>query len=394
MTDWTTLLVPEYVVWVNSDGEVVSTETRAGSATPATPAPVVASSSSSTTVAVSTESLPLVSSTIPPAPSYTASPPNRDGPSNTAAPAELEPSTTPAPISSEPAPPPPQPIPITSSTSSLAAPSPESEESGAGLIYGLAYDILKGNPGQCKTPDEVSAEIAYFKSNRFTHIRIYDVDCNQVNMVTSAAAANGLKVIISISNLATLSDSLRLLISEAGSNLDTIDTVAIGNEHVNGGGAVEDVVSALGYARSYLASHGFTGSIVTVDTCNAILANPTLCGEASDYVAANCHAFFDPNVSSSGAGAWVAGQASELAKACGGKRVVITESGWPWQGQANNLAVPSISDQQAALKSLNAAFQTDEIVLFQAFDTPYKQLGAFGVEPYFGISYLTGGQAS
>ena len=393
MTDWTTLLVPEYIVWVNSNGDVVSTETRSGSATPAIPAPVVDSSSSSIAVALLTKTLSLSSPSIPLVTSDTASAAARLA-SNTALPAEVEPTTTPAPILTESASSAPQLIATTTSISSLAAPSLGNEQSGGEAIYGLAYDILKGNyPGECKTPDEVSAEMAYFKSKTFTHIRIYDVDCNQVNMVTTAAAANGLKVIVSISNLATLSSSLPQLLSEAGSNLDTIDTIAIGNEYVNGGGAVSDVLSALGYARSYLANAGFTGSIVTIDTCNAISANPTLC-DNSDYVAANCHAFFDSDITSSGAGAWVAGQASGLAKTCGDKHVVITESGWPWQGQTNGNAKPSVSDQQAALNSLNAAFPNGGIVLFQAFDTPYKEPGAFGAEPYWGISYLTGGQAS
>jgi exo-beta-1,3-glucanase (GH17 family) len=70
-------------------------------------------------------------------------------------------------------------------------------------------------------------------------------------------------------------------------------------------------------------SAGYTGPVVAVDTFIAILNNPSLC-DASDYIAANAHAYFDGGVSASGAGAWVAQQASKLSSLCGGKDVLIT----------------------------------------------------------------------
>jgi exo-beta-1,3-glucanase (GH17 family) len=63
--------------------------------------------------------------------------------------------------------------------------------------------------------------------------------------------------------------------------------------------------------------------VVAVDTFIAIYNNPSLC-EASDYIAANAHAYFDGNVAASGAGEWVAQQASKLSSVCGGKDVLIT----------------------------------------------------------------------
>lgn len=63
--------------------------------------------------------------------------------------------------------------------------------------------------------------------------------------------------------------------------------------------------------------------MVAVDTFIAIYNNPNLC-QASDYIAANAHAYFDGSVAASGAGAWVAEQANKLSLVCGGKDVLIT----------------------------------------------------------------------
>jgi exo-beta-1,3-glucanase (GH17 family) len=70
-------------------------------------------------------------------------------------------------------------------------------------------------------------------------------------------------------------------------------------------------------------SAGYTGPVVAVDTFIAIYNNPALC-DASDYIAANAHAYFDGNVAASGAGAWVSQQAQKLSSICGGKDVLIT----------------------------------------------------------------------
>ncbi|KAK4946877.1 Cell surface mannoprotein mp65, partial [Elasticomyces elasticus] len=125
--------------------------------------------------------------------------------------------------------------------------------------------------------------------------------------------------------------------------------------------------------------------IVTVDTFVAIIANPELC-RASDYAAANCHAFFDGGVTAQGAGAFVLSQAQAVSKACGGKNTVITESGWPSQGNANGAAVPSLSNQKDAINSLKSHFSSN-MVLFTAFNDMWKKnnAGTFGAEQYWGI---------
>jgi exo-beta-1,3-glucanase (GH17 family) len=189
--------------------------------------------------------------------------------------------------------------------------------------------------------------------------------------------------IINISNVA---GDLNTLISAVGGNWGIIDTVSIGNELVNTGkNTVAEVLAALGAARSQLRGAGFTGSIVTVDTFNAIIDNPVLCLE-SDFCAANCHAFFNDQVEASGAGAFVLKQAQLVSQAAGGKNTVITESGWPSQGDANGVAVPSLANQQAAIASLKAAF-SGNLFVFDAFNDLWKTNGpgTFNAEQWWGI---------
>lgn len=78
------------------------------------------------------------------------------------------------------------------------------------------------------------------------------------------------------------------------------------------------------------------------------------------------------------------------AAAGGGKKTIITESGWPKSGQPNGKAVPSHKNQQLALQSLRSAFADDDeagLFLFSAFDDMWKKdnVGTFGAEKFWGI---------
>jgi exo-beta-1,3-glucanase (GH17 family) len=216
-------------------------------------------------------------------------------------------------------------------------------------------------------------------------IRIYGTDCGQVPNVLKAANAKGMKVFAGIYDISDVESEAQIIIDAAKGNWDAIDTVSVGNEAVNNGAAVSDVVSAVNKARSMLKAAGYNGKVVTVDVFSQIIDNPELC-QVSDFAAANCHAFFDADVSADGAGKYVAEQAKRVQQACGGKDTVITESGWPNKGDTNGAAVPSEANQKAAISSLRSAF-SDNIVLFSAFDDLWKTNTAYtyGAEQYWGI---------
>ena len=217
-------------------------------------------------------------------------------------------------------------------------------------------------------------------------IRIYGTDCDQTATVLTAVKAKGMKLFAGVYDVNNLNAEVQQIVNAANGDWSNFHTVSIGNEGVNNGAySVDQVVSAIGTARSTLQAAGYTGNVVTVDTFVAMIANPELC-QASDYAAAICHPFFDGGVSAEDAGQFVLGQAQRVSEACGGKDTMITETGWPSDGETNGKAVPSQDNQVAAVNSIRTAF-SNNVVLFSAFNDKWKQNNpsTFGAEQYWGI---------
>ena len=147
-----------------------------------------------------------------------------------------------------------------------------------------------------------------------------------------------------------------------------------------------NVVDLIDRARKELAGAGYTGSVGAVETVPALVGNPAIC-QKSDQALANIHAFFDGKVLPQDAGKFVQSEIARLKNACPGKRVVVTESGWPHQGLTNDQAVPSPENQKTAMQSLEQTFKED-MVLFSPFDSNWKtdEPATFGAEKYWGFS--------
>lgn len=341
--EYATVTAPQVIVYVDGNGNPVSTGAPSGAAPTAYQAPAAPAKSESP---------------IPPA--YSAP----------AAPAKS--SAAPAVYSS-------------AKTSAAAKPSASSytpssgSSSGLGMVYSPYND-----DGTCKDSSAVNSD--FEKLDGYSLFRLYGTDCNQVANVLSAAKSKNAKIFAGVFNIADVTNEVNTIIAAAKNDWSSIDTVSIGNELVNNKQATpEQVIAAIGTARGLLKAAGYTGNVVTVDTFVAMIANPSLC-QASDYAAANCHAFFDGGRTAEQAGEFVLEQSKRVADACAGKRVVITESGWPWQGGSNGVAVPSVANQKAAISSLKSSFSKD-LILFTAFDDMWKQdSGAtYGCEKYYGI---------
>lgn len=243
----------------------------------------------------------------------------------------------------------PVPVPTTSSeapepttvySSSLAAPVSSSSSStkpaatgtpyvsgtyppGGGSKPGIVYSPYHAD-NACKTTEEVAADIALIKE--YSPIRLYGVDCSQIQNVIAAAKTHNIKVMPGIWNMDKPLEELETLIEYVDGNWDTVHTVAIGNEVVNfGRKTASEFAGIINSSRERLRSSdvGYTGPVVGVDTFVAIMGNPAIC-EASDYVAANCHSFFDGNVVAEGTGEFLNNMKTEMAKVCGDKQIVIT----------------------------------------------------------------------
>lgn len=274
-------------------------------------------------------------------------------------------------------------------SSSAAAPSSSSAPSdggsvGSGGAKGITYSPYL--PGSCKSASQVKSEIARLAG--FDIIRIYGVDCDQVTNVL-AALRPGQKIMLGIFDMTAIESGLATINAAIASyGWGVVHSVTVGNELVNNGAAsVNQIAGYVSRARSALSGYGYTGPVVSVDTFIAVINNPGLCA-LSDYIAVNAHAFFDSSTSAAQAGSWVQNQISRVSAACASvgvqKQVLITETGWPWQGETNGAAVPSKPNQQAAVEAIKSAAGSS-CVLFNAFDDLWKEDGPFNAEKYWGI---------
>lgn len=271
--------------------------------------------------------------------------------------------------------------PAPSASASSGSGSSGSSGSFSGSSKGITYSPYNSD-GTCKDLSTVKSDLA--KLSDYSLIRLYGVDCNQVENVLQAKA-NGQQLFLGIFFIDQLSQGIQQMssaISSYGSWSD-VHTVSIGNELVNDGEAsASQIGQYVSTAKSLLSSAGYSGPIVSVDTHVAILNNPELC-QYSDYIAFNAHAYWDGSVTGGEAGTWLLQQMQRVASACG-KNVMCVETGWPHQGGSNGVAVASTSEQSAAISSIQSTCGND-VVVFNAFDDMWKNPGSNGVEQFWGI---------
>ena len=246
--------------------------------------------------------------------------------------------------------------------------------------------------GSCDDPTAIQAHLGDLARRGYALVRLYDVPCPLGDYV-QAAADHGLKLMLGINSIANLETDLGSLISMLSEvSWEPVQSVYIGNELVNTGVAsATDVADAVVRAREILSAAGYIGDVATVDTAGQFISHPELC-QTSSFCAVNIHAFFDAQATAETAGPRVRQTYNSVQNALAAagipQTIIITESGWPRQGNANGVAVPSIENQRTALQSILTEFVNDmpqQLMLFQARDATYKSPGQFGVEPYWGI---------
>ncbi|KAK3689783.1 cell wall glucanase, partial [Podospora appendiculata] len=259
-------------------------------------------------------------------------------------------------------------------------------------LPGVTYSPYNAD-GTCRAAADIYSDFQLLTS-LYSLVRIYGVDCNQVASILPAASSISARLFLGIFNLDDLDTQIVTLVSAVLTygSWSQIDTISVGNELVNNGQATADqVIAAVSAARTSLRNAGYTGPVVTVDTFTAVIANPLLC-DASDYCAMNIHAFFDPNTPAPQAGNFVLRQVANVREVLAdpAQRVVVTESGWPWQGNANGLAVPGRENQLIAVQSIVDAYGVvnwGDLVLFTAFNDYWKRAEAdtFYAEQFWGM---------
>lgn len=253
---------------------------------------------------------------------------------------------------------------------------------------GITYSPYQKN-GACKTSSQVAYDIA--KLSSYSIIRLYSTDCSGIENVL-ASITSSQKLFLGVWNIDTASvqgglSDIQNAVSTSSRGWGAVDTISIGNELVNDGKAtVADINAALGTARSWLKANApqYTGPVVSVDTLVAVQNNPGLC-TASDYIAVNCHPFFTGSIQPQDSGSWLKQQIANLRGVCGGsKPIIITETGWPTQGNSIGTCVPSKQNQQYALQSIMSTLGS-QVFAFTMYNDYWKAPGPYGVEQYWGI---------
>ncbi|KAG8988133.1 hypothetical protein FRB93_004288 [Tulasnella sp. JGI-2019a] len=214
--------------------------------------------------------------------------------------------------------------------------------------------------GSCRTAADWGTMLDTAKAQGFTTVRVYGAECSSFDLVGAAAKARGMFVMAGVyANEGTIAASQSQLDNDVGLFVNAINKyghatfvgLTVGNE-VND--SAQNIMNEVYNVRGYLNSLGYYGLVSTVHTWVFIRANPVMCN--GDFVGANAHAFYDGNTVATNAGSFVSYTVyPALVGACPGKKIIITESGWPSRGATNGAAVPSLANEQAALYGLNCA---------------------------------------
>ncbi|KAH7349387.1 cell wall glucanase [Plectosphaerella cucumerina] len=265
----------------------------------------------------------------------------------------------------------------------------ESGSYGGGSLHGIAYAPYTAT-GECKNQAQIEDDFNYFK-DKYSLVRIYGTDCDQIAKVVPAAQKFGLKLFMGLFELANIEQQVQHIVDSVKNDWGIVDTISVGNELVNNGQAqLPHLLECLKQTRSLLRAAGYRGPVVIVDTFVAVLANPVLCDE-SDYCAMNLHPFFDGGISAPDAGDFVGNMISEVKRKLADKsqRIVVTEIGWPWKGSNNGLCHPGLKEQRQALDSIRDYYSGNpqDVILFSGFNDPWKpaEASTFYAEPYWGI---------
>lgn len=254
---------------------------------------------------------------------------------------------------------------------------PPTSKSGPGFGSGVSYSPYNAD-NSCKSAAQVAQDFGLISG--YSVIRLYGTDCDQVENVLAATKGKGVSLFLGIFDINQVPSECEKISKAIKGDWHLVNTISVGNELVNNGKAsCDQVTAAISQARGALKAAGYTGPVVTVDTMVAMKNNPQLC-HASDYCAINCHAFFDGNVLPDGAGDFVKMWVQMVSDAAGGKEVVITETGWPSQGDPIGKAIPSKANQEAALASIRKTLSSN-VIQYNAFNDLWKA----GTEKYWGI---------
>lgn len=229
----------------------------------------------------------------------------------------------------------------------------------------------------------MSTDIALIAAKGFTSIRLYSTDCSGLDHVGAAVKSHGLKLVLGVyisdRGIADAETQIDNIITWTGGDWGCVEMIVVGNEAVfNEYCTPAALVDFIMRAKSAFSGAGYSGPVTTTEPINVLQEHAATLCPILDLVAANIHPFFNSGVTADTAGDFVAMELQNLQAICPGLPSFNLETGWPSAGSPNGAAVPGISEQRAAILSIQKAAASNS-VFFSFVDDVWKDGGQFGV---------------
>ncbi|ODV81458.1 glycoside hydrolase family 17 protein [Suhomyces tanzawaensis NRRL Y-17324] len=279
----------------------------------------------------------------------------------------------------------------TSSSSSAASPTSSGQITPPSVIV---YSPYQDN-GSCKDQGTIDSDLEFIFSKGIKKLRIYGTDCNLFTATLPKCSQLGITVNQGVwftpgQGADSIDGSVQDIIDYGKSQgWSVFDVITVGNEAVNDNVlSVSQLTSKISSVKQQLNNNGYNGHITTSEPPVSFTRHPELCNDSEiDIVGINPHSYFDPSVDASQAGSFVAGQKKLVEAVCGSKQVVITETGYPSQGDLNGANQPSPENQQIAIKAILDSTGGD-VTILTTYNDFWKHPGPHGIEQYFGTIQL------
>lgn len=234
--------------------------------------------------------------------------------------------------------------------------------------------------GSCQSTSEIASNIKTMKASGISSVRIYAQECELLPTIlkTIKATGGGMTVAAGVWIDGSSNDDAEIsrLKSVLGNkNIDTspISAIFVGNEVLfNNIMPSSQLVAKVKTVKSF-AKGIPVGSVEIDGTYSSDLM------EVSDVLAVNIHPYFS-GVDISEAYDNLETRYNNFKKTAGGKKVLITETGWPSAGESNGKAVASVANEKIFA---NAVSQSSlPYYYFEWTDASWK---GSSVEGHFGI---------
>lgn len=262
---------------------------------------------------------------------------------------------------------------------------PQQEEAWSGVIRGVSFapfsnahnPISKIDP----TPEDITRDLQLV-SGQVNSVRTYSV-LNGLDVVPDLAKPYGLDVTLGAwldKNQDTNGQEVEKIITLANQH-DNVKNLVVGNEVLlRGDLTVAELAAHLDRVREATKQ-----PVSTAETWKGWLDHPELANHV-DFIAIHILPYWE-GIALDNSIAFTKEVYGMVQKAFPGKRIVITEVGWPSSGRIKKAAVASPANQAAFLRQfLNFARANDiEYYIMEAFDQPWKKVQEGGVGAYWGI---------